>query len=88
MSGAIFSSQQCQAADAASAATHAAAAWCSGLDLVSGLVLGLITLQAGNGDDYIAAMTIDYAAVTRGIRNSQFVQKLVMKNPHRLTNMY
>ena len=74
MSGAIFSSQAAPSHGRAHAA-WLLPAWCSGLDLVSGLVLGLITLQAGNGDDYIAAMTIDYAAITRRIRNFEFVQK-------------
>ena len=41
--------------------------------VVSGLVLGLITLQAGNADDYIAAaMTIDYAATHIGLENRKF----------------
>ena len=41
--------------------------------VVSGLVLGLITLQAGNADDYIAAaMTIDYAAAHIGLENRKF----------------
>ena len=41
--------------------------------VVSGLVLGLITLQAGNADDYIAAaMTIDYTAAHIGLENRKF----------------
>ena len=48
--------------------------------VVSGLVLGLITLQAGNADDYIAAaMTIDYAAAAHiGLENRKFSNNKVL----------
>ena len=47
--------------------------------VVSGLVLGLITLQAGNADDYIAAaMTIDYAATHIGLENRKFSNNKVI----------
>ena len=47
--------------------------------VVSGLVLGLITLQAGNADDYIAAaMTIDYAATHIGLENRKFSNNKVL----------